>query len=339
MQANVSESPGRRITARLLIATMTCIFALMILTASVQFFAPIRLSPWVELVSMQRILLCVGSVVTLGCVIALVAIRQDVRWSRRSWPALVWLVIGALTVGAVFVPRHVDPPRTATEPDSRISILSWNTNQDGAAVEDIERLVASRNPDFVVLPEMFGTVAENQLSSLLSDGRYTLLSWDGSSASLLVSKALGEYEMSSDGVPAWAGFVARPTNSADDSPTLVVTHVEHIQPFRSGTWNDHLHWLERECNDENVVAVGDFNATAESLASGTLGGCTDVAVQLGATSGGTWPTALPAALGAQIDRAMVSRGWRGVSFEVDHTVDSSGSDHRPIFVELERVAG
>jgi endonuclease/exonuclease/phosphatase (EEP) superfamily protein YafD len=49
---------------------------------------------------------------------------------------------------------------------------------------------------------------------------------------------------------------------------------------------------------------------------------------------GTWPTNLPALLGAPIDHVMATPGWRITGMRVVTNWDGAGSDHRPIVVQL-----
>ena len=49
---------------------------------------------------------------------------------------------------------------------------------------------------------------------------------------------------------------------------------------------------------------------------------------------GTWPTALPALLGAPIDRVLATENWRVTGMRVIQSHDSHGSDHRPVLAQL-----
>ena len=71
------------------------------------------------------------------------------------------------------------------------------------------------------------------------------------------------------------------------------------------------------------------------LDGGTLGHCHDAASETGNGSVGTWSTEMPALLGAPIDHVMASPHWRRTGSLVLRSLDDSGSDHRPLIVQLE----
>ena len=49
---------------------------------------------------------------------------------------------------------------------------------------------------------------------------------------------------------------------------------------------------------------------------------------------GTWPTMLPALIGAPIDHVLATPNWRVSGMRVIASHDGYGSDHRPILVQL-----
>jgi endonuclease/exonuclease/phosphatase (EEP) superfamily protein YafD len=66
-----------------------------------------------------------------------------------------------------------------------------------------------------------------------------------------------------------------------------------------------------------------------------LGRCHDAAAETGNGGVGTWSTAVPALVGAPIDHVLVSPSWRATGSAVLKSLDASGSDHRPLVVQLE----
>jgi endonuclease/exonuclease/phosphatase family metal-dependent hydrolase len=86
--------------------------------------------------------------------------------------------------------------------------------------------------------------------------------------------------------------------------------------------------------------AGDFNSTLDELNSlstkpgSDFGQCTDAGHASHSAAIGTWPTSLPALLGAQIDHVMYTSEWRVVAMHVIRTEDNAGSDHRPIVATL-----
>lgn len=109
-------------------------------------------------------------------------------------------------------------------------------------------------------------------------------------------------------------------------------------------WRSDLQWLADQCASDNVILAGDFNATLDHMTGmgvdgGTLGRCHDTASESGNGGVGTWPTDAPALLGAPIDHVMATPDWTVSGSVVMRSLDGSGSDHRPIVVQLERTAG
>jgi endonuclease/exonuclease/phosphatase (EEP) superfamily protein YafD len=60
-------------------------------------------------------------------------------------------------------------------------------------------------------------------------------------------------------------------------------------------------------------------------------------MESGSAAVGTWPTSLPALVGAPIDHVLASTDWSVTGIEVLETMDASGSDHRPIVARLAPV--
>ena len=63
--------------------------------------------------------------------------------------------------------------------------------------------------------------------------------------------------------------------------------------------------------------------------------CHDAAVETGNGAVGTWTTEIPALAGAPIDHVMASTAWTPTGSLVLRSMDGSGSDHRPLIVQLE----
>ncbi|HIE62520.1 MAG TPA: endonuclease/exonuclease/phosphatase family protein, partial [Microbacterium sp.] len=100
-----------------------------------------------------------------------------------------------------------------------------------------------------------------------------------------------------------------------------------------------LQALFAACPQPDVIA-GDFNATLDHFGGlgvdgGELGRCVDAAAASGTGSVGTWSTAWPSLLGTAIDHVMTTDAWTVTGSLVLSSVDGSGSDHRPLVVQLE----
>ena len=292
----------------------------------------VRSAPAMHVVAMSRFSL---ALIVLGLLV-LAALRRVRRRDGRG-PAVATVAAAALVVTSfVTAPgaRATGGPPNPLPED--LTIVSWKTDQDTVPPSSIERLAEDHDADVIVLPEYFGPLASAQLGPWATENGFQILWYDSSASSVLISERLGTYTVDGDDAPPWAGFVAVP--DADENPRLVIAHLEHARLWSAGLWNEHLTWVASECAQENVVAVGDFNATRQNLQDGTLGACADGATATGETGTGTWPVVLPAFLGAQIDRVMTGARWRTVSFSVVTSHDREGSDHRPIVAHVQKGA-
>jgi len=72
-----------------------------------------------------------------------------------------------------------------------------------------------------------------------------------------------------------------------------------------------------------------------SSADTTLGACADAGLASGNGAVGTWPTTLPALAGSPIDHVMATVNWRVTGMRVVQDLDTGGSDHRPVVVQLD----
>jgi endonuclease/exonuclease/phosphatase (EEP) superfamily protein YafD len=179
-------------------------------------------------------------------------------------------------------------------------------------------------------------------------GQYGVDGWDATSTTLLISPDLGDYsviESSQDGTSNTStvpSAVAMPVDG--DGPIVVAAHAVAPRQEYMDRWRSDLQWLADQCASANVILAGDFNATLDHMAGlgadgGTLGRCHDAAADTGNGGVGTWSTAVPSLLGAPIDHVLVSPHWRVSGSAVLKSLDGSGSDHRPLVVQLEPAGG
>jgi len=169
--------------------------------------------------------------------------------------------------------------------------------------------------------------------------------WDARSTTLLVSPDLGDYAVIESSVEGTTNTSTVPSAVAmpvdGDGPTIVAAHAVAPRQQYMRHWRDDLSWLADQCGlGENVILAGDFNATLDHMGrlgvdGGTLGHCHDIASETGNGGVGTWPTNLPGLLGAPIDHVMASEDWVPTGSIVLRSLDGSGSDHRPLIVQLE----
>ena len=264
---------------------------------------------------------------TLLAVIVVAALR----W---RWVTIVIALIALVASVSVMVPSlnrspRVEPARVASSGAGTLRVLEWNTGEQDVDTTVLQTLIKQTDPNIIVLPEYFTQLAKGTLADVAKQRDMQILGWNGSSATALISRSLGNYRVNHSGTPPWAGFVAVPANP--QSPRLVITHLQRPSLTSTSLWREHVEWAAAQCQ-QGTIAVGDFNATAPNINPSTkLGKCSDSAAALGESPQGTWPTALPGSLGATIDHVFVGPGWKAAAFSVLDGLDEAGSDHRPTF--------
>lgn len=244
----------------------------------------------------------------------------------------------------------------ATLPDkgeSSVRVMTWNTLGNATGAETIARTAVAMEADIIALPETASGVGE-EVAVLMRDLGNPM--WVHSEiyneevtrgpqawqTTLLVSPNLGTYSVidaSDEGTTMLPSAIAMPLGDVP-GPIIVAAHAVAPQPQYMDAWRSDLRWLADQCVDENVIMVGDFNATLDHMASlgeggNDLGWCRDAAAETGNGAVGTWPTWLPTTLGTPIDHVLVSSAWDVSGSIVVTNVDDAGSDHRPLVVQLE----
>lgn len=315
-----------------------------------------------QLVSLRAVTL-VGALAIALVLLLLMVVARPFR--RLGASLLVLAVAFAAVNGVVLASRGFSV--TSPAPESRtaagVTVLSWNTLGPATDPGDIATLAVEYEADVVVLPETREQDAIAAAVQMREAGRpmwvlthaYDQIS-PARSTSLLVSVALGEYRFdkaarSSAVLPT---VVATPLNGS--GPTIVAVHAVAPMPSQMENWRNDLEWLADTCSGGNIIMAGDFNATIDHFsglgsagsvtvdagdrlaAAAKLGECTDAAASARAGALGTWPTTLPAALGAPIDHVMATDDWKVAGFQVINDRDQNGSDHRPIVAWLEPAA-
>ena len=258
------------------------------------------------------------------------------------------LLLGyAIGVGALLVARGVGAPDLPVAGRYDVTVLSWNTLGDSVPAEAVARIAAEQDADVVALPETTEGRATAVARLLAARGhRYRVFSADqqagvpARSTSLLVARDLGRYARVADvgdthDVPS---VVVEPA-AGQNGPRIVAVHT--LAPYRPDPagWRADLRWVADRCADGNVLLAGDFNATLDHVdglgtRSGQLGACRDAALATRNAAVGTWPTMLPALVGAPIDHVLATPNWRFTGFRVLTDEDSAGSDHRPVLARL-----
>ena len=336
-------------TRRVLAAAIILIVAAVLLIAVwPQLFGLERQAGVAQLVSLRGLAALLAGV----AVVALLLIALVSRRTRRLAASIALLLLAFTGVtAAVLATRGATPAGFQTKAAADITVLSWNTLGDSPGAAEIAKLALAGHADIVALPETSAATADavNQLMTRAgSPMRELHVSFDqvakAHTTSLLISTKLGEYRLDTGhgSTATLPSVVAIPVTG--DGPTIVAAHPVSPVPGEMANWRQGLDWLAQRCGPgDDVILAGDFNSTLDhyaglgtptSTGQGDLGACHDGARAEGSAAVGTWPTSLPAQLGAPIDHVMASEGWTFVGFRVIGNEDGAGSDHRPILTQL-----
>lgn len=316
-----------------------------------QFFHLEQTWPFAQIVAARGLVL--GAFLVVAVLALLLSLARPIRGFAAS--VLIVALLGAGATGAVGMTRGFGAAALPAATDTSIRVLTWNTAGDAVSAEAIARQVLDQGADIVALPETTEAVGE-QVAVMLREQGHPM--WvhhvqfkpdvvDGPKSwftTVLVSPELGEYsviESSEDGssntgsVPS---AVLMPVGGNTGGPTIVAVHAVAPRIEEMEGWREDLRWIADQCPEGNFVLAGDFNATVDHMAGlgvdgGDMGYCRDVASRTGNGFSGTWPSSLPALLGAPIDHVMASPNWTPTGSEVID--DPSGSDHRALVVQLE----
>ncbi|MFJ6652049.1 endonuclease/exonuclease/phosphatase family protein [Microbacterium sp. NPDC091313] len=293
----------------------------------------------------------------VGLLALLLALARPLR--ALALGVAVVAIVAAGGNGAVLVMRGTGTDSLPDRTDSSIRVMTWNTAGSATSADTIAQIAVAMSADIVTLPETTIQTGEEVAIAMrdlghpmwahhTSYGEYGVDGWDATSTTLLISPELGDYsviESSQDGTSNTStvpSAVAMPVDG--DGPIVVAAHAVAPRQQYMDRWRSDLQWLADQCASANVILAGDFNATIDHMAGlgidgGTLGRCHDAAADTGNGGVGTWSTSVPTFLGAPIDHVLVSPHWRVTGSAVLKSLDGSGSDHRPLVVQLEPAGG
>jgi endonuclease/exonuclease/phosphatase (EEP) superfamily protein YafD len=330
---------------RFLAAAILVILALALLVVAwPQLFSLQRAPGIAQLVSLRglAVAVSVAVVVILGFAVVL-----SPRARRFAASVAVLFVVFALLNTVVIATRGIGNLGFATAAPRSVTVLAWNTLGDAPGADAIAALAIDSGADVVALPETTLATGQAVADAMGLGGRpmqaFTI-AFDqiskARSTTLLISDALGPYvvdaaEPNSSVLPT---VIARPADG--DGPTIMSVHLVAPIPGELGHWSDDLDWLAAACTDESTIIAGDFNATLDHFAGlasadgATIGKCVDAANATDNGAVGTWPTALPALVGAPIDHIMATANWSVTGMRVLENYDKYGSDHRPVLAQL-----
>lgn len=321
-------------------------------------------APWAQLVQLR----VAGAGAALATAVVLAAVALVLRLARRRprrTPALALvLVLVAAGHGGVLVARGALSGQDDLPADRAgdLTVVALNTEQGGAATDDVVALARRSRADVLMLSEVrpdqgravgaaLGRTgrpwtvlcAPTDVAEPQPPNRYSLLPYVEPAACLVVSPAMGPYEVSGSQPDLLGGaVVARPSGPAGtpspdagpgarrvSGPPLAVVHTTPPIPltFGMGEWRREVAAAVAVCPAlEGGVVGGDLNASEDAAGLHRLGPCVDAAA--GAPAAGTWPSSLPGALGSRIDHVLADgRAWSPVA---SRTAFVAGTDHRAL---------
>ena len=309
-------------------------------------------TPWAQLVQLR----VAGAAAALATAVVLAATALALRLARRRptrTPVLA-LVLALVAVGhgGVLVARGALSSQDDLPVDRAgdLTVLTLNTEQGGAATGDVVALARRSRADVLMLSEVHpdqgraigagleGTgrswtvlCAPTDVAEPEPPNRWSLLPYVEPAVCLLVSPALGSYEVAGPQPDLLGGgVVARPAGAGGPlRPPLAVVHTTPPIPltFGMGEWRREVAAAVAVCPAlEGGVVGGDLNASEDAAGLHRLGRCVDAAA--GAPAAGTWPSSLPGALGSRIDHVLADgRAWSPVA---SRTAFVAGTDHRAL---------
>lgn len=290
--------------------------------------------------------------IAIAIVFALVAIpRRSRRFGIAMATVLALFAAGNIAVLAVRGTGGAAPAEPGTS--DTVTVLSWNTLGEVPDAQTIAGLALDEGADVVVLPETTDPLGEAVAIAMREGGSpmwvHTQAYDDiakARSTTLLISPDLGAYTVTSAEFPGPPGntntlpsVVADPVDG--DGPRIVAVHAVAPIRWELRNWRSDLEWLAAQCEGDDVIMAGDFNATLDHFAGhgtdgGDLGRCSDAAASADSAALGTWPTDVPPLLGSPIDHVLATASWTVEGFRVIDDLDGAGSDHRPVVATLAR---
>ncbi|GAA3019771.1 endonuclease/exonuclease/phosphatase family protein [Microbacterium dextranolyticum] len=311
-----------------------------------QFFRLERTFPFAQIVSLRGIVVVVFAV---GCgVMLLLCLIRPLR-SLAGSLAIV-CALAAAAGGGILLMRGIGSGGLPEKSDRAVRVMTWNTA--GAATEPrvIAQTAIAMKADIVALPETTIDAGEAVAIAMRERGspmwahHEAYPGWAANSTTLLISPDLGDYSVvqstsgDASGTATVPSVVAMPVGG--HGPTIVAAHAVAPRPDDMDGWRSSLAWLADQCAGGDVIMAGDINATVDNMTrwgvdGADFGRCRDAALTTGSGAVGTWSTAWPALLGTPIDHVLSTDTWRATGSIVLGSLDDTGSDHRPLVVQLE----
>ena len=273
---------------------------------------------------------------------------------RTAVVGLVLLLVAGAH-GGVLVARGL---RQRPVDAGAVSVLSLNTEREGADVEAVAGLADTVGADVLVLPETtqrygrrlaealtekkgsgaqppgFAVFSDTGMPSDLAEQGIDQNSDPAYSTTVLVASRLGGYRQVEESAGAGFGTVRLEPESGD-GPVIVGAHTYPPLPGAMTWWRSSVADVASLCrrSTAGLIVAGDFNATRDHAPLRDLGGCTSAGEQAGIGGLATWPSSTGTTLlGATIDHVLVDGAvWEGKEGRV---VTIPGTDHRAVVVQL-----
>lgn len=315
------------------------------------FFRVDHVFPVTQIIAMRGLVVLAFAALTV--LFLLFAVARPLRGFALSM-ALV-AAIGSISSGVMLGARGYGDDTLPEATDTSVRVMTWNTAGEATGAYRIAQTAVAMDADIVALPETTEAGGEQVALEMRDLGRPmwvhhvayndedapTPYAWE---TTLLISPDLGDYsvidssENGSSNTTTLPSAVAMPVDG--DGPTVVAVHAVAPRESYMRQWSDDLRWIADQCAGGNVILAGDFNATLDHFgrlgeAGNDLGYCRDATSHTGNGAIGTWPTDVPALVGAPIDHVMHSDAWEATGSLVLTNLDDAGSDHRPVVVQLE----
>ncbi|MGO1410866.1 MAG: endonuclease/exonuclease/phosphatase family protein [Microbacterium sp.] len=315
------------------------------------FFRVEQMFPITQIVAMRGLI--VVGFAALTVLFLLFATAKPIRGFALSM-ALV-AALGSISSGVMLGARGYGEDTLPEATDTSVRVMTWNTAGEATGAYRIAQTAVAMDADIVALPETTEDGGEQVALEMRELGRPmwvhhvaynaadspTPYAWE---TTLLISPDLGDYsvidssENRSSNTTTLPSAVAMPVDG--NGPVVVAVHAVAPRQAYMDSWSNDLQWIADQCASDNVILAGDFNATLEHMSrlgvdGHDLGYCDAAAPESGNGGIGTWPTDVPALLGAPIDHVMHTDAWKATGSIVMTNLDDAGSDHRPLVVQLE----
>ena len=304
---------------------------------------------WTPIIAQVVALRGLGAAVAIGAALVLTVIAILAPGARRFFASLAVVALAFAAINTVVLAtRGFGNLSFETATSSDITVLSWNTLGDEPGASTIADFAIENDVDVLALPETTNALGVEIAALMDAAGRPVrvhTVAYDqvskANSTTLLISAELGEYSVDADAetTAILPSVVAKPLDGR--GPTFVSVHTVAPLPPMEPVWYKDLEWTASVCEEgDNVIMAGDFNATLDHFAGlprfagADLGACFDAAQATDNAAVGTWPTRLPAILGAPIDHVLATSQWTVTGMRVVESLDGAGSDHRPVLVQL-----